>query len=296
MTVTINARLDPIEAKQALVELLLTRVDPITRRSWQSIDAPSSVRELSNVVLEFDVPSSAGFWVNRCYPYPLHESADARWAEEHHKERVSGDPLNPAPSYERWPWHSEAAREQFKQRPREVLTEPAGYSADLQSFGRKIVGVREQPFDHTYPERMWPKYAVDRRSPYGNEKGTRRGIRFAYGDLLSVVHLLHKDPDTRQAYLPIWFPEDTGSEHGQRVPCTLGYHFIRNGNKLDVNYFIRSCDITRHFTNDVYMTGRLLQWVWYKLQELDDQEVTVGTLTMFASNLHMFTADEWRHH
>ncbi|UVK62968.1 thymidylate synthase [Gordonia phage Hexbug] len=287
MTVTINARLDPIEAKQALVELLLTRVDPITRRSWQSTSAPSPVRELSNVVLEFNVSSAAGFWANRCYPHPVHESPDLRWAEDHHLERVGGEPLNPAPSYERWPWHSEAAREQFKQRGREVVTEPAGYSSDLMAFGRKIVGTREVPFDHTYPERMWPKYA---------RQQVQRGIRFAYGDLLSVVHLLHKDPDTRQAYLPIWFPEDTGSEHGQRVPCTLGYHFIRNGDKLDVNYFIRSCDITRHFTNDVYMTGRLLQFVVERLHQLDDQEVMVGTLTMFASNLHMFTADEWRHH
>ncbi|QCW22053.1 thymidylate synthase [Gordonia phage Yakult] len=286
MTVTINARLDPIEAKQALVELLLTRVDPITRRSWQSTSAPSPVRELSNVVLEFNVPSTAGFWANRCYPYPVHESADLSWAEEHHIERVSGDPLNPAPSYERWPWHSESQRERFKRR-REILAAPAGVSTDGQSFGYKVIGEREQPFDHTYPERMWPKYA---------RQQVQRGIRFAYGDLLSVVHLLHKDPDTRQAYLPIWFPEDTGSEHGQRVPCTLGYHFIRNGDKLDVNYFIRSCDITRHFINDVYMTGRLLQFVVTLLRDLDDQEVMVGTLTMFASNLHMFTADEWRHH
>ncbi|WNN96145.1 thymidylate synthase [Gordonia phage Nodigi] len=280
MTVTINARLDPIEAKQALVELLLTRVDPITRRSWQSTSAPSPVRELSNVVLEFNVPGAAGFWANRCYPYPVHESPDLRWAEEHHLERVGGEPLNPAPSYERWPWHSESQRERFKA---ETVEKRSADGAHV----RYVPVAPAAPFDHTYPERMWPKYA---------RQQVQRGIRFAYGDLLSVVHLLHKDPDTRQAYLPIWFPEDTGSEHGQRVPCTLGYHFIRNGDKLDVNYFIRSCDITRHFTNDVYMTGRLLQFVVERLHQLDDQEVMVGTLTMFASNLHMFTADEWRHH
>ncbi|UJQ86216.1 thymidylate synthase [Gordonia phage GiKK] len=294
MTVTIDADVDPIEAKETLVALMLEHIEPVTRRSWQSTSAPSPVRELSNVVLEFAVPRSALDWSEECYGSYLSADppADLSWAEEHHTERVSGDPLNPAPSYERWPWHSGAAREQFKQRPREVLTEPAGYSADLQSFGRKVVGVREQPFDHTYPERMWPKWA---KGTDTYAVGGRRGIRFAYGDLLSVALLLHKDPDTRQAYLPIWFPEDTGSEHGQRVPCTLGYHFIRNGNKLDINYFIRSCDITRHFTNDVYMTGRLLQWLVMTLRDLDDREVMTGTLTMFASNLHMFTADEWRH-
>lgn len=127
-------------------------------------------------------------------------------------------------------------------------------------------------FDHTYPERYWPEWG---------------------GQLEDVAHHLRKDPWSRQAYLPVWFPEDTGATQGQRVPCTLGYHFVRNGPTLDINYFLRSCDLTRHYLNDVYLTGRLLQWMVEQTQGKDGFPYP-GTLTMFVSNLHLFTADKWR--
>lgn len=133
-------------------------------------------------------------------------------------------------------------------------------------------------FDHTYPERYWP------HDPVTDQLA---------GDLSDVVRLLRRDPWTRQAYLPVWFPEDTGSTNGQRVPCTLGYHFIRNGPALDCNYFIRSCDLTRHYKNDIYLTGRLLQWVVDQLPCQDGLPYP-GQLTIFISNLHLFTQDKWR--
>ena len=151
--------------------------------------------------------------------------------------------------------------------------------------GQAQEAFKTQVFDHTYPERMWPRYAGT-----GN---IHRGIRFEYGDLNDLIALLTNDPFTRQAFLPIWFPEDTGATQGQRVPCTLGYHFIRNGTELDVKYLIRSCDITRHFHNDVYMTGRLLQYVT-RHSAPDSIYPSVGNISMYISNLHMFKNDEWR--
>ncbi|QZD97760.1 thymidylate synthase [Gordonia phage Vine] len=248
------------QCRNNLAERLLGR-PPIDRSSWQSSAAPSPVYELDDVVLTGRVNPSPVEWQRST-------GADLPWAETHFQERVSGKPLNPAPSYLDWPWHSEKYREQFK-------------SVDARGWN--------SPFDHTYPERMWPKF---------NGHGEMRmGVRFDYGDLNDVVKLLVGDPFTRQAYLPIWFPEDTGSTTGQRVPCTLGYHFIRKGANLDMKYFIRSCDITRHFHNDVYMAGRLLHWVVAALQDEQDTFGVpyVGNLTMFISNLHMFTADAWRY-
>ncbi|UXE03289.1 thymidylate synthase [Gordonia phage SummitAcademy] len=263
-----------------LVKRLLATT-PVDRSSWQSGAAPSPVYELDDVLLQFNVPPTALPWAESIYQvgsqaiHPLTERDENvrnyRWAETHFQERVSGQPLNPAPSYLDWPWHSEKYREQFK-------------ATDAR--GREWWN---SPFDHTYPERMWPKF---------NGHGEiRMGVRFDYGDLNDVVKLLVDDPFTRQAYLPIWFPEDTGSTMGQRVPCTLGYHFIRKGANLDMKYFIRSCDITRHFHNDVYMAGRLLHWVVAALQDEQDTFGVpyVGNLTMFISNLHMFTADAWRY-
>jgi len=199
------------------------------------------------VVAEFPVPDSLTMWQEQC-------QADLPWSEDHFQERISGKPLNPTPSYPDWPWHDKAHAEKF---------------------------IREgKRFDHTYPERFWPKDAAgDYYQGY-------------FGDLNDVAALLRRDPWTRQAYLPVYFPEDTGTTHGQRVPCTLGYHFIRNGPALDCNYFIRSCDLTRHYKNDVYLAGRLLQWM---VDETSRQAFPYpGTLTIFISNLHLFTQDSWR--
>lgn len=107
------------------------------------------------------------------------------WADEHFNERVGGLPLNPPPSHERWPY--------------------------AQKNNAEFGGLEK--FSHTYPERIWPKFASD----VPNSK--MEGIRYEYGDFSDVVNLMHREPFTRQAFLPIWFPEDTGAVEGQRVPC-----------------------------------------------------------------------------
>jgi thymidylate synthase len=93
--------------------------------------------------------------------------------------------------------------------------------------------------------------------------------------------------------LPIWFPEDTGSSHGGRVPCTLGYHFIRRDNVLHVVYFIRSCDYLRHFRDDIYLAVRKVMWIIKELQEIGGHsdswmKVKPGTFTMHITSLHIF--------
>ncbi|QCW22379.1 thymidylate synthase [Gordonia phage Agatha] len=271
----------------------LVRTTPVNRGSWQSGDAPSSVHELEDVLLQFNVPAVASVWAADVYPGAQAPgmSPDLDWAEAHFQERISGQPLNPAPSYLNWPWHSDKYKEEYKAKHLAFDNDP--------NFGRVAVELREQPFDHTYPERMWPTFAGSHHlRPDCTIVNPMHGIRFDYGDLSDVIALLRRDPFTRQAYLPIWFPEDTGSTAGQRVPCTLGYHFIRYGAQLNVKYFIRSCDITRHLHNDVYMAGRLLQYVVSCLEGARSSQPGfpfVGDLTMFISNLHMFTADEWRY-
>lgn len=238
----------------------LLRTVPVDRQTWQSTSSPSPVHELEDVVIDLSVPSFRQQWAEIIEP-------DLPWADEHFAERVGGYPCNPAPSYRNWPWHSDTRKEMFK--------------IENDFIGSLLGSKDEQPFSHTYPERMW--------------SADQRGIRFNYGDLGDVVDLLENDPFTRQAYLPIWFPEDTGATEGQRVPCTLGYHFIRYGTQLNVKYFMRSADITRHLHNDVYMAGCLLQWVVDQLPWVNEYGTPyVGNLKVFISNLHMFTADEWR--
>lgn len=179
------------------------------------------------------------------------------WAEDHFRERVSGQPMNPPPSEAWWPY-----------RVRQNEDHKAG-----------------EIFSHTYPERIWPKYA--NKEEYFTP---HRGIRYEFGDLDELITLLVKNPLTRQAYLPIWFPEDTGATSGQRVPCTLGYQFLIRNGRCDIVYYIRSCDLLRHFTDDVYMACRLLQWVVGKLLA-HRVDVMPGWLVMYISSLHVFRGD-----
>ena len=177
--------------------------------------------------------------------------ANLPWAEDHFQERVSMIPYNPPPSHVNWPFAT-ANNDEFR-----------------------VTG----KFSHTYPERFWPKWASD-------DDGIMRGIRSSYGDLSDVVSMLKNRPGTRQAYLPVWFPEDTGAVDAQRVPCTLGYHFLVRDGKLKIVYYIRSCDFYRHFRDDVYMAGRLAQWV---SSQLDG--VTADKLVMHISSLHIFSVE-----
>jgi len=155
------------------------------------------------------------------------------------------------------------------------LKEKPSHHADKPAFSSQL-----PRFSHTYPERFWP--------PRGF------GIRYPYGNLDSVVNLLARDPYTRQATFPIFFPEDTGASHKGRIPCTLLYHFLMRRGRLNLFYDIRSCDCLRHFQDDVYLACRLLLWVLERLHDKGSEfwaRVTPGQLVMNVYSFHIFKVD-----
>lgn len=194
---------------------------------------------------------------------------DVPWADDHFAERVSRQPLNPPPSEAYWP-HAPKGNSTFKKG-----------------------GI----FSHTYPERYWPKHAgFDEPFDGMKEMFNRTGIRFPYGDLDDVVRTMLADPLTRQAFLPLWFPEDTGAPNSERKPCTLGYHFIMRDDQLHIVYYIRSCDFLRHFRNDIYMTVLLQHWFLDELRSRTKtpllwEKVVPGSFTMHITSLHLFRND-----
>lgn len=198
---------------------------------------------------------------------------DLPWADDHFMERVCGYPLNPGIQWSKW---------------------RLGVGADKSRMD-------DGTFNHNYMERYWPKYA--RRVPPAIEPQPEliewnirphHGILYAYGDLNDVVNLLQREPLTRQAYLPIWFPEDTGTVHGDRAPCTLGYHLIVRNDELHCIYYLRSCDVTNHWRNDLYLTVRLMIWVLEELRRKNPDfwdNIGMGTLTTHITSFHCFRGE-----
>lgn len=203
------------------------------------------------------------------------------WADDHFEERVSGAPMNPGAEWLNWPYGASAAR-----------------------------FLEDGKFNHNYMERYWPKLAgvIDPPTADYNEWqaefsslpqgiSPHHGIKYEYGDLGDVCALLASDPLTRQAYLPVWFPEDTGGG-SKRAPCTLGYHFLCRDGRLDVSYTIRSCDFVRHFRDDIYLTARLVEWVIGHSRRLATgsrstfwDDVRPGRFVMSIGSLHVFRND-----
>lgn len=243
-----------------LIRSLLNSGSTIQPNLWQSLSVSSrpeaKMIELLNSSFQVQLYSESP------EDYISDINPDLEWANEHFLERVSGEPMNPPPSSSNWKY-AQADNKNFK---------------------------KNQIFDHTYPERFWPRYAGGRSSIDG-----MMGIRYRYGDLDDILDLLQRDPTTRQAVLPIFFPEDTGSVGDMRVPCTLFYHFILREGFLHIIYTIRSCDALRHFRNDIYLTVRLVLWVIDQLKKRDITNwggVLPGTFTMHITSFHCFVGDQ----
>jgi hypothetical protein len=235
---------------------------------WQSTDMSKDpaarMKEILNVSFQVALAwnENPSVWADDIKP-------NMPWAEDHFKERVCGRPLNPGVQWANWPW---------------------ALSAD--KF-RKAAG---EKFSHTYMERYWPKHAGPEVTGYGLSGHT--GIRYDYGDLNDVVTHLLGDPLSRQAYLPVWFPEDTGVVHGERVPCTLGYHFIQRSGYFHSTYYIRSCDFYRHFRDDLYLSIRLQLWLLQQLRGKEPHTVSelwkrvkMATFTFHCVSMHCFVND-----
>lgn len=239
---------------------------------WQAMDI-SQMREAQMVeLLHYSFQVDLFHWNLPLYQDEI--KPNLPWADDHFQERVCGLPINPGTEWKNWPWAGHAEK-----------------SLDERGM-----------FNHNYMERYWPKLAKELSVPTETPEEFRgspqvdfmEGRQRHYGDLDGVVKLLAHEPGTRQAYLPVWFPEDTGVDNTGRKPCTLGYHFIMRNGELDVTYYIRSCDLYRHLRDDIYLTIRLLLWVWDRCQELNPEgwsHVVPGRFIMHITSLHMFVND-----
>lgn len=240
---------------------------------WHAQDVSGSpshaTREIQDAVIAFAMPQDGQVGESMVKALQERLRPALPWAEEHFLERVSRTPHNPPPSAARWPYSS---------------TQAAYHT-------------RGGEYSHTYPERFWPKEAgkpkpgsLEALSWAGNT-----GIRFHYGDLDDICELFRRNKLTRQAYLPVWFPEDldaaTRHPRGERVPCSLGYHFMVRNNRMTVRYYMRSCEFKRHLRDDLYMAARLLQWVIEHTVWQGLEPVLPARVIMHITSLHILEGD-----
>lgn len=235
-------------------EYLLNSGKPYNAKHWQGTKAPNPMWEAFWLSWRAPMPQTVGYAEKFTEP-------NQPWVDEHFRERVGKIPLNPPPSHRIWPFNQDG-NEAF---------------------------MADEKFDHTYPERFWPKFA-----PYNGSRShltkSRQGIRFMYGDYDDFIKKLVEDPETRQGFLPIWFPEDTGCPANIRVPCTLGYHVIIRDGFLHITYFMRSLDMVRHYQDDIYLCWKLADNIRFRLNQ-KGIEVELGYMAFEAVNCHVFNVD-----
>lgn len=242
-------------AIQATRHYLLRHGEVVISEKWQGKKNENKFFEALNWSFSCPIPFTKEEMVRQIQP-------NLEWCEAQFEERVSGEPMNPGESFKIWPlYRNSSSNDKFR---------------------------TDEKFSHTYMERFWPKHAGV------IPEGVIKGIRYSYGDFQDVIQLLSNEPNTRQAYLPIWFPEDTGVLHGGRVPCTIGYWFIRRQGCLHITYTIRACDYIRHFRDDVFLAMRLVHYILHEILSYgpgDWDRIKPGLLTMNIGSLHIFAPE-----
>ena len=130
---------------------------------------------------------------------------------------------------------------------------------------------------------VWEEFLVDGKFDYSYNE------RLCWNDNLYRVEAeLKRNPDTRQAWLPIFHATDVKYYGGKkRIPCSLGYFFMVREGKLSLTYIQRSADAVKHFGNDVYLAFKMMEYMARRVGVEPDK------LTHHIFSLHAYKRD-WK--
>jgi len=112
--------------------------------------------------------------------------------------------------------------------------------------------------------------------------------RFSRNNALKrLVNELKRNPDTRQAILPMFNGDLDHHNLGgkERIPCTMHYQFLRRPDGLRAYYVMRSTDFVTHFPYDISLAMLIQQRIAFELK------CEVGLFTFFTGSLHIFKKD-----
>lgn len=116
---------------------------------------------------------------------------------------------------------------------------------------------------------------------------------YSYNERMSyqidgIIDEIKKNPDSRQLIIQIFNAKIDHSRIGSgdsRIPCSMHYQFMVREEKLDIMYFMRSCDINEHWTNDIYLAFLLQEFI------ARQSGYEVGKLFFTAASLHSYKKD-----
>lgn len=186
----------------------------------------------------------------------------------------------------------------------------------VHEYRNYIYTVMEPLLEHLHPTQPWADAEYDERicgmlvNP-GNAWKLRPSVwrelllengkfHYTYSErighkLSDIVQRAVKDPNSRQLFLSIWDrTQDASHRVDERVPCSLGYHFIIRDDKLHITYFMRSCDFVTHFENDVWMAIKLQHKfvdAYNSYMRSNQPRLISGEFTHFITSLHIYAKD-----
>lgn len=106
-----------------------------------------------------------------------------------------------------------------------------------------------------------------------------------YSGFFRAINLLSKDPNTRQAVVPIWHPDEATTTRD--LPCTLSWSFrIRNGH-LHMTTTMRSNDVWTGVAYDIPIMCRIGDLVAWAL----GSHMRLEGYTHHAQSLHLYERD-----
>lgn len=127
----------------------------------------------------------------------------------------------------------------------------------------------------------WEEYLHDGKFTYSYAE--RLALKT---QVLAVIEELKRNRDSRQLFVSLWDPNQDIEVIGKlRVPCSLGWHFLFREDKLNITYFMRSCDFVTHYQNDIWMSLNLLHYV------SQGANLPTGKFSHFINSFHVYQKD-----
>lgn len=100
----------------------------------------------------------------------------------------------------------------------------------------------------------------------------------------NVYNILSKKKNTRQAVIQILQPEDLYTKT-KDLPCTISLQFFIRNNRLYMYTLMRSNDIFKGFTHDLFCFTFIQEYLAKKLQ------VGLGSYNHYVTSLHLYESD-----